>query len=95
MGFSLDPGRKDHCSVKISEDTLIINGGYHTWYNVTEYSGIGGEVTSRQLPDLLTGRNDHACGHYTTGEIQVMAAMGTHWSLTGKSQVTYSVSLHR
>ena len=87
-GFSLDPGSYGHCSVKISDSTVVLIGGEYTWARVTEYSGIGGQVTSRELPDLLTGRWHNACGHYMDGEIQVMPAMVPHWSL-------HSLSLHR
>ena len=79
-GFSLDHVRSRHCSVKISDSTVVIIGGGNTWARVTEYSGIGREVTSRELPDLLTGRQAHACGQFMDGETQVMTLV-SHWSL--------------
>ena len=89
-GFSLDPERINHCSLKISDKTVVLIGGYDTQSNsgtrgteskVTEYSGIPVDVTSRELPDLLTGRFEHACGQYMAGETQVRG----HWSLTQPS----------
>ena len=71
-GFRLNPGRSEHCSVKVSPDTLLILGGKRTWSLVSEYSGIGGNVTSRELPSLRKGRRSHACGQYMAGETQVM-----------------------
>ena len=40
---------------------------------VTEHSGLGtgGEVTTRELPDLLSPRLQHACGVYMVGGTQV------------------------
>ena len=84
-GFSLYPGRYDHCSVKIS-DNIVITGGqlqavidgqvtHQVTAQVTEFSGLGGEVTARELPDLLTGRRYHGCGQYMAGETQVMVRL--------------------
>ena len=74
-GFSLDPGRKSHCSLKISDRSVVVIGGVGTESQVTEYMGLQEEVTSRELPDLLTGRWYHACGQYMDGETQVMEAL--------------------
>ena len=83
-GFSLGTaGRREHCSVKISDGTVVTIGGFGSWSQVTEYMGIGGEVTTRELPELLTGREQHVCGQYTAGETRVMAALVSHWTLTG------------
>ena len=77
--FSLSPGRDSHCSIQVrldtpqsthsspqeDQDTLVLTGDYSTLSLVTEYSGLSsGEVTSRPLPDLVTGRWYHACGSY-------------------------------
>ena len=43
------------------EDTTIVTGGYDSRRRVQEYN-LQGSVA--RLPNLNTGRNDHACGHY-------------------------------
>jgi hypothetical protein len=72
-GFPLQPGRQQHCSIQLSADTIVLTGGYTTKSLVTEHSGLGtgGEVTTRELPALLTPRGGHACGVYTVGGTQV------------------------
>jgi hypothetical protein len=71
--FSLQPGRKEHCSIQLSADTIVLTGGWGTESLVNEHSGLGtgGEVTTRELPALLTPRHYHACGVYTVGGAQV------------------------
>ena len=80
-GFDLDPSLAYHCSVKLNANTIVVSGGVKRESLVREYSGIGGQVRTRALPDMLTRRRNHACGQYTTGETQVMAALGPCWSL--------------
>jgi hypothetical protein len=72
-GFPLQPGRKDHCSIQLSADTIVLTGGLDTESLVTEYSGLGtgGEVTTRELPALLNPRYIHVCGVYTVDGTQV------------------------
>ena len=62
-----------HCSIQLSADTIVLTGGQYTESLVTEHSGLGtgGEVTTRELPALLTPRFHHACGVYTVGGTQV------------------------
>lgn len=76
--FNLSPGRNSHCSIKVSESTIVVTGGW--WYpqaQVTQYSGIGeGEVLVRDLPSLITGRLYHACGFYSVGELQTLIVAG-------------------
>jgi hypothetical protein len=72
-GFTLQLGRQFHCSIQLSADTIVLTGGHTTGSLVTEHSGLGtgGEVTTRELPALLTPRALHACGVYTVGGTQV------------------------
>ena len=42
-------------------DTVIITGGWSELSRVQEYN-LHGSVA--RLPDLNTGREDHACGYY-------------------------------
>ena len=44
------------------EKTVIMTGGYPSRSRVQEYDLVG--ATDRDLPDLIKGRQDHACGHY-------------------------------
>jgi len=76
--FDISPGREDHCSIQVDEDTVVLTGGKDVHSLVTEYSGISsGQVTSRTLPDLLTGRYYHACGSYTLeGEMVLLITGG-------------------
>ena len=77
--FSLSPSRRDHCSIQVrltapqsvhsspqvDEDTVVLTGGRDSRPLVTEYSGLSsGQVTSRPLADLVTGRYGQACGSY-------------------------------
>jgi hypothetical protein len=72
-GVLLQPGRQQHCSIQLSANTIVLTGGVGTESLVTEHSGLGtgGEVTTRELPALLTRRYSHACGVYTVGGTQV------------------------
>jgi hypothetical protein len=74
-GWSLQPGRQDHCSIQLNPTMIVLTGGRGSETLVTEHSGLGtgGEVTTRKLPDLLNPRSDHACGVYTVGSSQVGA----------------------
>ena len=93
--FDISPGREDHCSIQVrlgtpqsihsshqvDEDTVVLTGGKDVHSLVTEYSGISsGQVTSRTLPDLLTGRYYHACGSYTLEGEMVGRPLLTWWS---------------
>ena len=49
------------CSIQM-EKTVIITGGYLARSRVQEYDLDG--ATESDLPDLIWGRHDHACGHY-------------------------------
>ena len=74
VGFVLDVPRRDHCSIQISNASIVLTGGEDSLFSVTEISGLGGggnEVTSKKLPDLISKRSDHACGSYWVEENQV------------------------
>ena len=61
--FPLEHERDRHCSISVSPSTFILTGGYNTLDLVTKYSGLDtGEVTTMELPRLLHGRWQHACG---------------------------------
>ena len=48
------------CAIEMA-DSVIITGGRYSYSRVQEYN-LQGSVA--RLPDLNTGRQDHACGHY-------------------------------
>ena len=69
-----DTPQSIHSSPQVDQDTMVLTGGEYTDFFgnyltsslVTEYSGISsGQVASRPLADLVTRRQDHACGSYT------------------------------
>jgi len=71
QGFTLSPGRKNHCSIQVNPSTIILTGGSQTTSTVTEISNLeNDEVLSRDLPSLVTGRRNHACGAYTIAPAQ-------------------------
>ena len=47
------------------EDIVILTGGGGTRNTVSVYSTEG---WVEDLPDLLTGRYDHGCGHYVNND---------------------------
>jgi len=70
------PGRRDHCSIKVSGSTIVMTGGLDTEALVTEVSGIGGALSFRNLSSLVTGRWDHACAAYTVGDTTMLIVAG-------------------
>ena len=57
-----------HTCPQVDQDTVVLTGGRDNPALVTEYSGLAsGQVTSKRLPGLVTGRWTHACGSYTDG----------------------------
>ena len=52
------------CSIQL-EDIVILTGGGYTKNTVSVYSTDG---WVEDLPDLLTGRYHHGCGHYVNNE---------------------------
>ena len=70
-----------HCTMKISEEVIVVTGGSPTFDLVTEYRLTdGGETTLSQLTE---GRSRHACGVYkdtdgqqVSGEVQTSLFAG-------------------
>ena len=61
------PGWKDHCSIQVGEDAMVVTGGQDTDALATLYSGLGGaEVVVEELKALSFPRHHHACGLVTT-----------------------------
>ena len=57
------------CSIQL-EETVVITGGDYTMSTASIYS-VDGWV--EDLPDLLTGRWDHGCGHYINNDDKMVA----------------------
>ena len=57
-----------HCTLKISEEAIVVTGGDYTWNRVTEYRLTDGRETA--LTPLTGGRRDHACGVYQDADGQ-------------------------
>ena len=54
------------CSIQL-EESVIITGGQYSRNRVEQYNLAG---SMGRLPDLNTGRENHACGHYLhNGEV--------------------------
>jgi len=80
--FPLTHNMDEHCSIQVSESTIVLTGGRITLNLVTEYSGLetgGWEVSSKQLASLGTGRRQHACGSYPGPEGQLMLIVTGGW----------------
>ena len=72
--FTLSPSRDNHCSIQVDESTIVLIGGKREGAGLaTEYSGLEEEnyPTVKQLPELIVGREGHACGSYKLEERQV------------------------
>ena len=71
-GFTLHNQREGHCSIQLSDSSIVLTGGYSSLSLVTEYSDIHQqEASPRELGSLLTGRYGHACGSYLVADKQV------------------------
>ena len=58
----------DHCTMKISEEVIVVTGGWGTFDLVTEYQLSDGRETA--LKPLTEGRGYHACGVYKDADGQ-------------------------
>ena len=59
------------CSIQL-EVNVILTGGYdYTKKTVSVYSTDG---WLEDLPDLLTGRYDHGCGHYVNNDDKLVTS---------------------
>ena len=65
--FTLQHGI-EHCTMQISDDILVVTGGYHTYDFVTEYQLADRTATS--LTQLGQPRFGHACGVYQDADNQ-------------------------
>jgi len=77
--FQLErPGWKDHCSVQVSDSTMILTGGQGTDALVTEYTNLGSadKVIATPLTSLTSPRHHHACGLVTTAGSHMLIVTG-------------------
>ena len=69
-----------HCTMKISEEVIVVTGGRNTEDLVTEYHLSDGRETA--LTPLTVGRFAHACGVYKDADgQQVSGEVQTSWLL--------------
>ena len=61
----------DACSIQL-EDIVILTGGFYTKNTVSVYSTDG---WLEDLPDLLTGRYVHGCGHYINNNNKMVTSV--------------------
>merc|ERR1712223_2313763 len=65
IGFSVQRGRRFHCSTQLTSDTIVLTGGLGTETIVSELSNLREpEPSLRDLPSLQEGRRAHGCGSY-------------------------------
>ena len=57
-----------HCTMQISDDIIVVTGGYATYVYVTEYHLTDGTETN--LTSLSKPRHDHACAVYQNADGQ-------------------------
>jgi len=78
--FTVRHGR-DHCTIQISEDIIVVTGGAYTENNATQYHLTDGSET-RLTPLLGEGREGHVCGVYqdTSGQQILLITGGTYYS---------------
>ena len=56
------------CAIQLENSVIITGGGYWTQFKRVQEYNLAGSVA--RLPDLNTGRGNHACGFYVNdGEI--------------------------
>jgi len=77
QGMNLDPGRRMHCSIQVSNSSMVLTGGrlVNTATNlVTSYNLETGE--GAELSGLITSRYHHACGSYHLPDLQMVLVTG-------------------
>merc|ERR1712113_459974 len=82
-----------HCTMKISEEVIVVTGGSQTYDLVTEYQLTDGRETA--LKPLTQGRQDHACGVYQDADgQQVLLVTGGYYgpNLASTEIATYTSS---
>ena len=65
-----------HCTMKISEEVIVVTGGYLTYDLVTEYQLTNGRETA--LKTLTEGRSSHACAVYQDADGQQVSERCRH-----------------
>merc|ERR550517_937072 len=80
----------EHCTLQISNEIIIVTGGYLTYSYVTEYH-LSGDGNETPLSPLTEGRDNHACGVYRgAGGEQVLLVTGGYdsdWDLLASTEV--------
>merc|ERR1712062_46869 len=80
----------EHCTMKISEEVIVVTGGAHTFDLVTEYQLTDGRETALTP---MPGRGGHACGVYKDEDgQQVLLVTGGYYDLSSTEIATYTSS---
>ena len=58
-----------HCTIQVSEDIIVVTGGFQTWKYVTEYN-MTGDGKETHLTPMGGGRYRHACAAYQDADGQ-------------------------
>ena len=61
---------REACAIEMPDYVVVTGGAHDTLNKVSVYSEQGWE---RDLPNLIWGRAEHACGHYIQNDIVVSA----------------------
>ena len=69
--------RSNACAIEM-ENSVIITGGYYSYTRVARYNHDG---YLEDLPGLITGRSDHACGHYIDTQNNIVSFPVFYWQL--------------
>ena len=77
ISFSVQPGRRFHCSTQLTSDTIVLTGGLGTETIVSEISNLREpEPSLKDLPSLQQGRHAHACGSYEVADSVFLLVTG-------------------
>ena len=60
---------RHHCAIE-DGDSVVLTGGIHSYSTVTRVN-VHGQTTS--LPSLINGRWTHACGKFTTTDLETVS----------------------
>jgi len=91
QGLDLADKAAGHCTIKTGPNKMVVIGGTYSMNKVVEYDLNSGET--RELPNLLTGRNGHACAAFNdpSGN-QVLVVVGGSGSEPG---LTHGTEIYR
>ena len=81
---------REACAIEMPDYMVLTGGAHDTLNKVSVYSEQG---WVRDLPNLIWGRAEHACGHYVQNDIVVSAMCQKVYNL--RLRATTSISCNR